>query len=108
MHLKSSMWISKWNKYLCLCISTFKQRNTKQNAFWENSVIFGADYNVYDKFWCTFFIQKALNIKHGYSRLIWVLSYKSTCKSEKYIPFMLVSCMHIETNLLEKTAFCIQ
>lgn len=46
--LQSNMWISKWNMYLCLCVSTFKQCNTKQNAFWENSVIFGVYYNIYD------------------------------------------------------------
>lgn len=48
MYLKINTQISKRNKYLCLRISTFKQRNTKQNAFWENSVIFGVYYNIYD------------------------------------------------------------
>lgn len=98
MYLRINMWISRLNKYLCLRISTFKQRNTEQNAFWENPVISGVHYHIYDQFWGPFFVQEALDIKHGHPRLIWILSWKSTCKLDKNTNTIRVCSTHIYEN----------
>lgn len=98
MHLRINMWISRLNKYLRLRISTFEQRDTEQNAFWENPVISGVHYHIYDQFWGTFFVQEALDIKHGHPRLICILSWKSTCKLDKYTNPIHVCFTHIYEN----------
>lgn len=98
MHLRINMWISTLNKYLGLRISTFEQCNTKQNAFWENPVVSGVHYHIYDQFWGTFFVQEALDIKHGHPRLIRILSRKSTCKLDKYTNTTHVCFPHIYEN----------
>lgn len=98
MHLRINMWISRLNKYLRLRISTFEQRDTEQNAFWENPVISGVHYHIYDQFWGTFFVQEALDIKHGHPRLICILSWKPTCKLDKYTNPIHVCFTHIYEN----------
>lgn len=98
MHLRINMWISRLNKYLCLRIPAFEQRNPEQNPFWENPVISGVHYHIYHQFWGTFFVQEALDIKHGHPRLICILSWKPTCKLDKYTNTIRVCFTHTYEN----------